>query len=618
MKAISCLPRQGRSHVLSPSFATCLLLLPVAHASTQLPEVVVTSSRTEQLQTDTLLHTTVITADRIRQSQQQDLPSLLRAEAGIQITQTGGIGSATGFFMRGAATRQTLVLVDGVPITKQDATGTVSIEHLMLAEIDRIEIVRGNVSSIYGSGAVGGVIQIFTRKPTEKFQSSVSAEFGSRMSYSTAASVRGTVDGVRYAISASALGTDGFSAINPRQLANGNPDADGYRNTSASGSLSKVWSVDQELGIRFSQSQGRFDFDGGTSFDQSTDKHTGKTNVSTVSVFSHNRLTDRWTSQLNVSEAVDKNSNRFQSAYPFEDAYKTQTRLLDWLHRITLHESLRATAGLSYQRQSLFGNDGFGGVSDFSRNAWSTQGGLEYADNNGHSVQLNARHDDIQGNVAANTGLLGYGYRINEQLKLIASASTGFMAPPLGYLYGQYSNPSLRPEYSRSWDVGTQLTLPNIELRLTWFDARIRDQIEWRNSNGFTNVSSARNQGIEISGQTMLSDWAIRPSLTLQDPRDVDSGQLLNRRARELASISATRSDGPWVINLAASYSGQRFDGANRLGTYLVASMGASYKLSNDWSLLARLDNVFNENYQSVYGYNQLPRSFFIGARWQQ
>ena len=108
MKAISCLPRQGRSHVLSPSFATCLLLLPVAHASTQLPEVVVTSSRTEQLQTDTLLHTTVITADRIRQSQQQDLPSLLRAEAGIQITQTGGIGSATGFFMRGAATRQTL------------------------------------------------------------------------------------------------------------------------------------------------------------------------------------------------------------------------------------------------------------------------------------------------------------------------------------------------------------------------------------------------------------------------------------------------------------------------------------------------------------------------------
>ncbi|NCW85731.1 MAG: TonB-dependent receptor, partial [Oxalobacteraceae bacterium] len=161
MKAISCLPRQGRSRVLSPSFATCLLLLPVAHASTQLPEVVVTSSRTEQLQTDTLLHTTVITADRIRQSQQQDLPSLLRAEAGIQITQTGGIGSATGFFMRGAATRQTLVLVDGVPITKQDATGTVSIEHLMLAEIDRIEIVRGNVSSIYGSGAVGGVIQIF-------------------------------------------------------------------------------------------------------------------------------------------------------------------------------------------------------------------------------------------------------------------------------------------------------------------------------------------------------------------------------------------------------------------------------------------------------------------------
>jgi len=619
MKAISCLPRLARARACRRLFTTCLIvLLPSARAGSQLPEVVVTSSRTEQRQTDTLLHSTVITADMIRHSQQLDLPSLLRAEAGVQITQTGGIGSATGFFMRGAATRQTLVLVDGVPITKQDATGSVSIEHLMLAEIDRIEIVRGNVSSIYGSGAVGGVIQIFTRKPTEQLQTSVSAEYGSRTSYSTAASIRGAADSLRYAISASALGTDGFSAINSLQLPTGNPDRDGYSNTSASGSISSHWSVDQEIGMRFTQSQGRFSFDGGTSFDQPTDQHTGKTNVSVISFFSNNRLNDRWLSNLNLSEVVDKNSNRFQTAYPFSNAYRTQTRMLDWLNRIELLDNVRATAGISYQHQSLYGNDGFGDVSDFSRRVWSTQAGLEYADVNGHSLQLNGRYDDTQRNASASTGLLGYGYRVNENIKLIASTSTGFSAPPIGYLYGQYGNPSLRPEYSRSWDIGAQISLADTELRLTWFDARIRDQIEWRFPNGFTNISSARNNGIEISGSAMLRGWSIRPSVTLQDPRDADTGQRLNRRASELASISAVRSAGPWTINLSASYSGQRFDGANRLGSYVLAAAGGSYSLSKQWSLVARIENIFDENYQSVYGYNQLPRTFFVGARWQQ
>jgi vitamin B12 transporter len=516
--------------------------------------------------------------------------------------------------MRGAATRQTLVLLDGVPITKQDATGTVSIEHLMLAEIDRIEVVRGNVSSIYGSGAVGGVIQIFTRRPSEKPATSISAEFGSRMSYNTAASIRGATDDFRYALSASALGTDGFSAINNRQLTSGNPDLDGYTNLSASGSISKVWSADQELGIRFMQSQGRFSFD--SRFDQPTDKHTGKTNVSLVSVFSNNRVTENWQSNLTFSEAIDRNSNRYQTASPVSDRYKTQTQMADWLNRIGLSDVLRATTGLTYQRQSLVADDGYGGSSDFSRNIWSAQAGIEYAANDGHSFQLNGRHDNTQYNASANTGLLGYGYRFNEVIKLIASTSTGFSAPPLGYLYGQWGNPNLRPEYSRSIDIGTQISLTDFDLRVTWFDSRIRDQIEF--SAGFNNIRAARNDGFEVSGQFNVSGWSVRPSLTLQNPRDADTGQLLRRRARELASITATRTSGPWTVNASASYAGARVDGDYRLGSYVIAGLSGSYKVSKEWSLVSRIDNAFNESYQSVYGYNQLPRTFFVGVRWQQ
>lgn len=592
------------------------LLAPLScvNAAAQLPEVLVTPSRIEQRQTETLLHGTVITAEMIKNSQQPDLPSLLRAEAGIQITQTGGIGSATGFFMRGAATRQTLVLIDGVPITKQDGTGTVSIEHLMLAEIDRIEIVRGNVSSIYGSGAVGGVIQIFTRRPSEITTTSASAEFGSRMSYNSAASIRGVSEGLRYVLSASALGTDGISAINHRQISTGNPDLDGYTNLSASGSISKVWSVNQEIGIRFSQSQGRFGFD--SRFDQPTDTHTGKTNLGLVSLFSNNRINEQWQSSLTFSEAVDRNSNRYQTAFPVSDRYKTQTQMADWLNRIDLSDEVRASAGLSYQRQSLVGDDGYGGTSDFSRNVWSTQAGLEYAGKDGHSIQLNGRHDDMQGNASASTALVGYGYRVNEMIKLIASTATGFSAPPLGYLYGQYGNPGLRPEYSRSTDLGTQISLSGIELRITWFDAHIRDQIEY--SNGFKNISAARNDGVEMSGQFSLSNWSIRPSLTLQNPKDADTGQRLARRARELASVSAARSSGPWTVNVSVSYAGTRFDEGNRLGSYALAGLSSSYKVSKEWSLISRIDNVFDENYQSVFGYNQLPRTIFVGFRWQQ
>jgi vitamin B12 transporter len=605
----------ARSRLLVFFVATIFVapLLP-ANAAGQLPEVVVTPSRTEQRQTETLLHSTVITSEMIKNSQQPDLPSLLRAEAGIQITQTGGIGSATGFFMRGAATRQTLVLLDGVPITKQDATGTVSIEHLMLAEIDRIEVVRGNVSSIYGSGAVGGVIQIFTRRPSEKPATSISAEFGSRMSYNTAASIRGATDDFRYALSASGLGTDGFSAINNRKLTSGNPDLDGYTNLSASGSISKVWSADQELGIRFMQSQGRFSFD--SRFDQPTDKHTGKTNVSLVSVFSNNRVTENWQSNLTFSEAIDRNANRYQTASPVSDRYKTQTQMADWLNRIGLSDVLRATTGLTYQRQSLVADDGYGGSSDFSRNIWSAQAGIEYAANDGHSFQLNGRHDNTQYNASANTGLLGYGYRFNEVIKLIASTSTGFSAPPLGYLYGQWGNPNLRPEYSRSIDIGTQISLTDFDLRVTWFDSRIRDQIEF--SAGFNNIRAARNDGFEVSGQFNVSGWSVRPSLTLQNPRDADTGQLLRRRARELASITATRTSGPWTVNASASYAGARVDGDYRLGSYVIAGLSGSYKVSKEWSLVSRIDNAFNESYQSVYGYNQLPRTFFVGVRWQQ
>ncbi len=588
---------------------------PVLAQTTVLPPVVVTASRTEQQLSDTLLHTTVITADMIRNSGQVDLPALLRHEAGIQITQTGGIGGASGLFMRGAATRQTLVLLDGVPINKQDATGTTSIEHLMLSEIDRVEIVRGNVSSVYGSGAVGGVIQIFTRRGSGAPRPTLSLEIGSRSSHRAAASVSGSADGLRYALSASSVGTAGFSAMNPAQNASVNPDADGYRNTSASGMLANQWRAGQEIGIRFSSSDGRFDFDSG--FDTSTSVHKGRTRVGMLALYSNNRISDRWQSTLTLSEAADRNSNRYLTAFPTTDRFETRTRQVDWNNEIAVTPGWRATAGATHQRQSLNGDDGYGGLTDTARNAWSAQAGIERSGPDAHSLQVNLRHDDTQRNDSASTGLVGYGYRLSDSVKLIATGSTGFSAPPLGFLYGPYGNPNLRPEHSRSVEAGVQFSMASHLLRVTWFDSRIRDQIEF--NAGFNNIRSAANDGVEVSAQSSLSDWSIRSSLTLQDPRNADTGERLRRRAAELASVAASRTDGPWTYGAVVSYTGRRPDGANvSLPSYALAGLSLSYQMDRHWTVFGRIDNLFDERYQTANGYNQLPRAVFAGVRWQQ
>ncbi len=244
--SLSCYDRGARLSLLASLLVSAFPVCAQSVDTASLPPVLVTASRLPQLQSETLPHTTVITSQQIRDSQAADLPALLAREAGLQITQNGGPGASTGMFLRGADTRQTLVMIDGVPMTKQDATGSVSIEHMMLDQIDHIEIVRGNVSSIYGSGAVGGVIQIFTKAASGATGMSATAEAGSRGTYRVSASTRGTADGVSYGLAVSDYRTDGFSAMNTRQIPTVNPDKDGYRNQTINGSVAKSWREGQE------------------------------------------------------------------------------------------------------------------------------------------------------------------------------------------------------------------------------------------------------------------------------------------------------------------------------------------------------------------------------------
>ena len=592
-----------------------------AVATAVLAPVVVTAARVPQAQTDALPYTTVITAEDIRASQAVDLPSLLRREAGIQFTQNGGIGQASGLFVRGAETRQTLVLIDGVPLTKQDATGTVSIEHLMLDQIDHVEIVRGNVSSIYGSGAIGGVIQIFTRRGDGAPHSFVEAEVGSRRSFRFGAGVSGSsgdaADALRYAVSVSRFGTAGFSSLNPTQVPDANPDRDGYQNNSLAASLSKNFGREQQVGGRVALTQGRFAFD--SSFGTPTDVHTGKTNVDALSLYTHNRISERWDSRLTYSDAVDRNANHYDTSFGItDDRFRSHTRMLQWTNEIILTHHWSATAGVERQWQGLTSDDGYGDVFRVNRNANSVFAGAQGSLGD-HQLQFNLRRDSIDNLDGATTGYLGYGYLLSQNWKALASVATGFAAPPLGYLYAPfYGNPSLKPERSRSAEIGVQYAAGDTLLRAALFDSRTRELLQYDPvASTFNNVSRARNHGLEVSASGTLAATSLRASLTLQEPRDESSGERLRRRAQTLASLAATRSYGAWQVGGDVGFTGSRPDGAAALAGYALLNVNTRYQISNGVELYARVDNLTDRRYQTATGYNQAPRGVFAGVRWQ-
>ncbi len=570
-------------------------------ATMQLPPTVVTANRSEQLLTEALPHTTVLGRDVIERSQALDLPALLASEAGFQFTQNGGRGSSANLFLRGAASLQVLVLIDGVPLTKQDSTGSVSLEHIMLDQVERVEIVRGNVSAIYGSGAVGGVIQVFMRKGEGKPRVFGQLEVGSYSSSRASAGVSGQIGATSYFVGVGRHKTSGFSAMNVTQYPNENPDADGYRNSNYNLALSHALAQGQSMGLRLEGSTGEFDFDGG-GFGTPTDRYKGASQRNNWSVFSHNQITRDWRSQLTLSQARERSVyDATWSAFPYDSEATTRTRTLNWSNTVELGD-WRLTAGAEVQRQAIDTNDSYATQLNRERRVSALFAGLSGMVG-AHSMQFNLRRDNAQALAGQSTGYAGYGYQLAPAFKLIASTSSAFNLPPLGYLYDPFSgNPALQPETARSTELGLQWAQGQQVVRGTLFKTRtsnlmLYDFASWT----FNNVTDATNQGLELSyaGKLALAD--VRASLTLQDPQDASSAVRLVRRARNMASLAASLPCAAWTVGGNLRYTGERPDIATApaLPAYAVVDLTARYALSPALALTARVENLFDRAYQN-------------------
>jgi len=583
-------------------------------AAASLDEVVVTAARLEQPLDQTLQATRVITREEIERSGMADVPSLLRALADVEVVQTGNVGAQSSVFLRGTNSTHTLVLLDGVRIGSA-TTGATALDQIMLDQVERIEIVRGNVSSLYGSEAIGGVIQIFTRRGQGTPALSAGAGYGTHATRRASASLGGELERANFQLGVSKFSTRGVSAINPALLSSANPDADGYDNSSVSARAGYAFNTAHRIEASLFRSQGRVETD--NAWGAPTDRDESESVLSKVQLTSSNHLMENWQSRVTLAQGKDdlvSLSNGVQSS-----AFKTVSDQLAWQNTLNVGAAGMVLLGIERLRQKVEGS------TAFTVNARSTNSLLAgyTADYGVHQVQVNARQDRYSDFGTANTGLLAYGLRIAQDWRITASVSSAFKAPTFNDMYyplswGYSGNPNLKPERARNLEFGTHYRQGGQHLDWALFQNRIRDLIVINGSyTTMENLDEAVIEGMELAYGIKQDALEIENALTLQSPRNAKTGVMLPRRAEVLNTLTVARQVGQGRVGFEWQASGARADGVHSLAAYDVINLSAQWKLAPHVNLNARLDNLFNQDYMLAYGYNTPGRTFYFGLSYQ-
>lgn len=598
-----------------------LLSLLSSHAFAVQPmiadETVVTASRIRQAQQNIIADTTVITSEEIRRTGAQSLVELLQAQPGVEINSNGGPGKVSGLFLRGTNTDHLVVLIDGIRVNSA-TLGTTAFENIPLAQIDKIEILRGPASSLYGADAIGGVIQIFTRKGQGAPRFHAGAGYGSYNTKTAEAGVSGSVHDTSFALNVSSLDTDGFSAYrtsDPRFR-----DHDGYRNLAFSGSLSHEIAAGHEIGVQLYQSEGHTNFDSRFNATNFSD-HANLYQLS-YSVYSQNQLTSNWFSTLKAGEGIDESESFLEFGRSY---FKTRQRQYSWQNDVVLpvgtltllydklEQRIQTTAGFQTNERD---NEGYmaGYVADLGN----------------HSVQASYRSDHNSQFGTNDTGNLGYGYRFNQNWRATASYGTAFKAPSLNDLYFPFfGNPQLKPEKSRNVEASLRYEEPDRNLSLTVYENKIRDliAIDLMLFQPF-NINDARIQGMTLAGSQRWSSWQLRGNIDVQSPRDDNTDALLVRRANRHASFNLSRDWGDWRFGGEMIASSMRYNDAQntqRLPGYAIFNLTADYEINADWKLHGRVNNVLDKDYALAYDgnpaaggfvYNTAGANLFINVRY--
>jgi vitamin B12 transporter len=587
-----------------------------------LPDIVVTATRTAQTADAALASVSVITRQDIERMQAQSLPDVLRGMSGLTISNSGGAGKATSVHLRGTNADHVLVLVDGIKVGSA-TTGTASFQDIPVSQIERIEIVRGPRASLYGSEAIGGVIQIFTRKGGGALTPSFSATAGRYGTASGLFGLSGGGDQGWFNAKLNQQNITGFNACNgkPAPGAAGcrvtEPDKDGYRNSS--------------LGLR-----GGYRFDNGAAADfnalqaNSFSKSDGSILAGNETKAAQRILggsvyfsaAEQWNMTLRGGRSQD-NSDLFFNGLHI-DRYNTQRDNLTWQNDIALDNHQLVSAGLDYQQDQIESLRAYAQTARSNRALFGQYQGSFGA----HSLQVSARRDNNQQFGSHNTAGLGYGFAVNDTMRLTASYGTAFKAPTFNQLYYPgFGSAALRPELSRSFDAGVAGHGAAYKWSLNAYQTDITDLIGYNTTPPYSivNINTARLRGMEWQLQTRLADCEINGALTLQDPRQTsgaNQGKLLNRRATETMRIEVAHELGMYRLAGSLYAEGRRFDDlantdTKRLGGYGLLDVRAEYRVAPDWLVQGRIDNLLDKRYETAQFYNQPARGLYFTLNYQ-
>ena len=601
--------KAGLPAVVSAAFActVCGALAQSRDFTTE--QVVVTGSRLAQEPSAAIQPVTVIDSQQLASSGQQTLGEVLQALGGVEMASSGGFGQPTSVFIRGSNSDHTLVLIDGVRVNSA-TTGAAAFENIPLNQIQRIEIAPGPLSSLYGSEAVGGVIQIFTKSGRDAAPASVSVGGGTYGTRSITAGVNGENASTDFGFNSGYLESRGFDATTPSSGFN-NPDRDGYRNKNFSARLSHRFDDADEVGLTAFQSEGSTHFDTGPGFDDVNDQ-----TISIVSAYTRNQIESWWQSLLRVAQSQDKSV--FTGQFPgFVETTQPQ---LTWQNDFKLPVGT-IIAGAEYLEQEVSANPVFAVTSREIDSAFAGYQG-EYRR---HAWQFNVRDDENSQFGNHVTWSANYAFRLTQNLRLRGGAGTAFHAPTFNDLYSPFgANPDLRPESSRSRQVGLDYASGTQRAGVTYFENRIHDLIVLGPPPTFIpfNTGSARITGTELYYQLSFEEWQMRANATFQDPVDQQTGMLLQRRAQQFGGVSATRNAGAWKYGAEFFGSGRRFDStdqdpATRMAGYGLANLFASYSIDARWSVSGRWNNIFDRSYELEKGFNTPGSSVFASIQYE-
>jgi vitamin B12 transporter len=589
-----------------------------ASGDVPLAPVVVTAQRGAQPLADAIPQTTLFDRQDIADSTATDLPGLLQLAPGAQIVRNGGPGSNATLMLRGAASTQTLVLIDGVRVDSA-SLGQSQLAQLPLAQVDHVEIVSGNVSALYGSSAIGGVVQVFTKDGDNhppRFNFSVG--YGSYGTQTQQAGVDGALDQdgkTTFSITLSRAKDDGFSSIDPALAPNANPNANGYLNESISASLAHKFSDKWDAGVRYFQSNGNDSYD--NAYGTPTDLNNLYSKVREASAFANGKLTEWWTTHFVVGQGNDRSQVKTNGVY--NSKFNTDNHQYTWQNDFVIAPDQKVQLGYEHLDQSVDSDQ-------FSAPARHVNSGfVGYTGRFGRSrFQANVRRDQYSDFGGANSYYLGYGFDFTEHWTATASYSDAFRAPSFDDLYYPISgNPAIQPERSHSIEAALQYASSALGvLRLTAFQTRYANLIDYPQvSPGIfvaENVGRAKVQGLEGSWSGHVGKTDMRAALTLQNPVDEEHHTDLGRRARHFASFAANRTIDGWRVGGEWIVSGPRTDSGTPLGGYGIVNLSARYDITKAWYVSARIDNFLNKDYELAYTYNTPRRGAYVTLGWQQ